>query len=88
LLTCLGRSIFACYFAVPGGGVACYCTDSACSAGINGYCAAPFEAVAGTTDPAELLRQLGDPTTTVARVFKEAQHYSSVTSCDQYCGCF
>jgi hypothetical protein len=52
----------------------CYCSGfpSGCPLGADGPCAAEFEAVAGSTDVAEVLRQLHDPTTTVNQLLTEA----------------
>jgi hypothetical protein len=46
----------------------CYCSDQACSKGGDLQCARAFEAVAHSTDSAEVLKQLADPTTTLNRV--------------------
>jgi len=35
--------------------IGCFCSDSACSAGVDGRCGRELEAVAGTTDPAQIL---------------------------------
>jgi hypothetical protein len=59
----------------------CYGSNATCSAGANGACAAQFHKVAGTTDPAEVLRQLNDATTVVARLGKEASAYGFDAGC-------
>jgi hypothetical protein len=66
------------------GAVTCYCSDATCSAGANGPCASQFETVAGTHDPAEIVRQINDPTTTVGGVSAEAIKFSA-SSCGFPC---
>ena len=85
LLTCLGRRFFDCVGS--GNGIYCYCTDSSCSMGANGTCVAPIQAVAGTTDSVEILRQIQDPSTIVGGVVKEAERFHRTAACDQFCGC-
>ncbi len=84
LLTCLGRVFFVC---VKGGTCYCSATDPTCSAGADGTCVAPIQALAGTTDTAEILRQIQDPSTIVGSVIKEAERFGGTAACDQYCGC-
>jgi hypothetical protein len=88
LLLCLGPGDFGCYFQSPANGVACYCSDLSCSRGANGPCAAQFQAVAGTTDSAEILREIQDPSTTIYRVVQEGQRYADAVGCGMFCGCF
>jgi hypothetical protein len=49
---------------------ACYCGDLTCSAGANGLCAAQFQALAHSSDPAVVRAQIADPSTPVGRVSK------------------
>jgi hypothetical protein len=87
LLQCLGSHDFGCLFTAPANGVACYCSNTTCSAGVNGGCAAQLLAVAGTTDPAEVLTQLLDTSTTVNRVVQEGQRFGNTPACDMFCSC-
>jgi hypothetical protein len=85
LLTCMSPFFFSC--AVTGAVTACYCSDPTCSGGANGQCAAEFHVVAGTTNPAEVIAQLQDPSTTVASVLAEAKKFGLTAACGMYCGC-
>jgi hypothetical protein len=87
LLQCIGSGDFRCVFTQPFGGVECYCSDASCSAGANGACATQFQAVAGTTDSAEVLVQLQDPSTTVSRVVQEGMKLGFTAACDMFCTC-
>jgi hypothetical protein len=87
LLQCIGQTNFSCLLALPGGGVGCYCSDASCSAGANGLCARQFQAIAGTTDSAEVLRQIQDPSTTIHLVLQEGQRYAGAAGCAMFCGC-
>jgi hypothetical protein len=71
---------------VLGPGV-CFCSDAICSSGANGPCAAQFEMVAGSTDPAAVLNQLQDPSTTVARLVKEGERFAHTAACGRSCQC-
>jgi len=62
-------------------GPPCYCSDQTCSTGGDRECAPAFEAVAGSNDSAEVLRQLADPTTTLSRV----QSWLEYAYCDLHC---
>jgi hypothetical protein len=82
LLNCMGPAYFQCALSVfPPYARDCYCSNATCSQGANGGCAAQFHKVAGTTDPAEVLRQLNDATTVVARLGKEASDYGFTAEC-------
>jgi hypothetical protein len=83
LLTCMSPFQFSCVLD-PG---LCYCTGSSCSSVPNGPCAPQFHAVAGTTDPAVVLQQLQDTSSTVARVVDEAKRFANTAACGMYCGC-
>jgi len=85
LLACLSPGFFNCLFG--GSANVCYCSDATCSNGANGSCASAYNAVAGTTDPAEVLRQLQDPATTVYRVVAEGKRLGGTAACGMYCGC-
>ncbi len=86
LLTCTSPIFFTC--AVSGATpTRCYCSDSTCSKGADGPCAAQFQAVAGTSDPTAVIEQLSDPSTTVARVSQEATRLGLTAGCGMYCGC-
>jgi hypothetical protein len=89
LVRCLAPGFFTCFFRAPPDpiGLACYCSDATCSHGADGQCAAAFHLVAGSSDPAELRRQLADPSTTVYRVAQEAKKFGSTAACGMYCGC-
>jgi hypothetical protein len=98
LLACLGTHDFTCISPAGVGvgvgsstsrAVACFCSNASCSGGLNGLCASTAEAVAGTTDSAELLRQLQDPSTTVNRVVQEALRFDGAGGggCEMFCGC-
>jgi hypothetical protein len=85
LLSCMAPVFFGC---LSGGAInACYCSDATCSAGANGPCASAFHAVAGTSDPTQVLEQLRDPNSTVARVAAEGRRFGSTAACGQYCTC-
>jgi hypothetical protein len=66
------------------GALGCYCSDLTCSAGANGPCSAQFQAVAKTTDTAEVRRQIADWTTTAGGVSVEAVAFGS-SSCGRAC---
>jgi hypothetical protein len=85
LLTCMSPIFFTC--AVSTSPTACYCSDATCSSGANGPCAAQFQAVAGTANPAEVVAQLQDPSTTVTRALAEAHRFSMTAACGMFCGC-
>jgi hypothetical protein len=83
LLSCMAPVFFSCALS-PG---VCYCSDASCSSGANGPCAPQFHAVAGTTDPAQVLEQLRDPSATVSRLVQEGKRFASTAACGMYCGC-
>jgi hypothetical protein len=90
LLDCMAYNLSFCvYVFQPGvtvpGPSNCYCSDSTCSKGADGMCAAEFNAVAKTTDPNEVLLQLADPTSTVAGVAAMAKRYGSSSLCPIGC---
>jgi hypothetical protein len=87
LLECLAGEDFVCVVASPGNSIRCFCSDDACSAGANAACVPQAEAVAGTADGAELLKQLQDPSTTVSRVVAEGQRFTNAPTCDMFCSC-
>jgi hypothetical protein len=98
LLACLGSEDFSCLSPGSGGifspspasgSIRCFCSSTSCSAGIDGPCATQAEAVAGTTDSAELLRQLQDPSTTIDRVAQEGLRFAGAGGggCEMFCGC-
>jgi hypothetical protein len=87
LLTCVSPGFFSCLFTPPTATPRCYCSDSACSNGANGPCAAQFNAVAGSSDPAVVIQQLNDPSTTVARVVAEGRRFGNTAACGMYCAC-
>lgn len=67
LLNCVADLLFEC-----ADNNSCVCSDATCANGsLNGSCAAQAEAVAGSTDPTEIARQMADPTSTLARVLDE-----------------
>jgi hypothetical protein len=86
LLTCMSQGFFSCAVFWPSTNN-CYCSDDTCSNGANGPCASAYHAVAGTTDPAQVLQQLHDPTTTVYRATQEANRWSLTTACGIHCTC-
>jgi hypothetical protein len=59
----------------------CYCSDDTCSKGADETCAPTFQAVARSTDDAEVLRQLKDSTTTLYHVAR----YLYWASCTEMC---
>jgi hypothetical protein len=62
----------------------CYCSDKTCSAGVNGPCAAQIQAVAKTSDPAEINRQFSDWDTTLGRIGLEIIAFSK-SNCARAC---
>jgi hypothetical protein len=87
LLSCMGPGLFGCVINSSPPGVGCYCSDSACSAGANGPCATQTQAVAGTSDSAEILRQFRDPLTTLYRLGQEGTTLGHTAECGRYCSC-
>jgi hypothetical protein len=96
LLDCMAPGVFAC--AVPAsivlgvpfpGPQYCFCSDKSCSKGADGPCAAQFEAVAGSTDPAEVLNQLSESSTTLYKAVDEALLWQQTLSrgCSLLCSC-
>jgi hypothetical protein len=83
LLSCMAPTFFSCAL---GPGV-CFCSDASCSSGANGRCASQFETVAGTTDPAQVLEQINDASSTVFRLVQEATRFAHTTACGMYCSC-
>jgi hypothetical protein len=84
LLNCMARGLSLCVYTVQQGVYGpqgCYCSDSTCSKGADGQCAAEFQAVTKTMEPAEVIRQLNDPTTTVAKVGEMAKRYGNSSFC-------
>ena len=82
LLSCMSPVFFSC--AITG---TCFCSNATCSNGADGRCASQFETVAGTTDPAQVIAQLNDPSSTVARLAQEAAKLGHTAACGIYCGC-
>ena len=88
LLSCMSPGLFSCVWSASGLPPSqCYCSDSTCSNGANGRCAAQFNVVAGTSNTAAVIQQLSDPTSTVARVTAEATKFRQAEACGQYCAC-
>jgi hypothetical protein len=84
LLNCMSGSLSHCLFAQPSAAqTACLCSDATCSAGINGQCAAQFEAVAGTTDPPVIIGELTSPGL-LGQVRAEAMKFGT-SSCGLTC---
>ncbi len=76
LVYCAGANAFSC----PSLG-ACYCMgDPACAPRPGAPCRAEIEAVAHSTDPVEVVRQMGDPSTILYAV-------SGAASCMSFGGC-
>jgi hypothetical protein len=93
LLDCMAPGLFSCVvpetvlgipFPLPDD---CFCSDEKCSQGADGPCAAQFEAVAGSTDPAEVMKQLNDKSTTVYQAVFEAIAWKRAQGCSLYCSC-
>jgi hypothetical protein len=89
LLTCLSPTFFTCLYNGFASSVRrpCYCSDDTCSHGADSHCVAQYHAVAGTATPAEVIKQMEDPSTTIARVIKEARQFSTATTCTPVCDC-
>jgi hypothetical protein len=86
LLSCMSQGDAQCLFPPFFTGLtACYCSDATCSAGANGQCAAQFNAVAGTTDPAVVIGELSDPNSLLVNVRNEAVKFGN-SSCGMACG--
>lgn len=82
LLSCMAPTFFSC--ALTG---TCFCSDASCSSGANGRCASQFETVAGTTDPAQVLEQINDTSSTVSRLVQEATRFAHTAACGMFCSC-
>ncbi|HXU62864.1 MAG TPA: hypothetical protein VN962_14245 [Polyangia bacterium] len=78
LIVCVVQSSGSCT-ARSAGHDGCFCSrpDSLCSAGIDGQCAAQYEAVAHSTDPAVIIRQMDDITTVLGKVTAAAVAFSA-----------
>jgi hypothetical protein len=63
---------------------ACYCGDQTCASGANGQCAAQFETLAHSTDPAVVRAQIADPSTPVGKVSKAITSFLH-SSCGPIC---
>lgn len=86
LVGCIAPGLAACMFS-NGGLFSCYCRDLSCSQGGNGLCASQTEALAHSTDPVEVRRQIEDPSTAVGRVFAVMGNFYH-SSCGQVCSGF
>jgi hypothetical protein len=83
LVGCMSPGIAQC--ARGTAGIGCYCSDLTCSQGANGPCKGPFEALAHTTDPQQVLSQMygSGP---VGKVVAAYQDFTSIsTGCDRHC---
>jgi hypothetical protein len=87
LLGCMATQQFACASGESKIGMRCFCSDDSCSAGANGPCVSEAEAVAGTQDSAEVVKQLQDPSTTVNRIALEAVKFANAGGCEMFCSC-
>ena len=65
LVNCESASLASC---AVNGLIGCYCSNSTCSAGVDGICAAEINAVAGTSDPAAVIAQLQNPLGLLAQI--------------------
>ena len=82
-LNCMVPGLGSCA-AGANGPLGCYCTNQSCSAGADGPCATQIQAVAKTTDTAEIKRQMGDFTTTLGRLAVEVKGFTQ-SSCGRAC---
>jgi hypothetical protein len=84
LATCLAGGIGRCA-ARRFGADGCLCSDpaSGCSTGLDGPCAAAYEALAHSTDPATLFSQIRDRTTPVGRLSNDAVLFAG--ACGSVC---
>ncbi len=79
LLSCMDLGLFSCAVTGSPPGFGCYSSFS---------CEAQIEAVAGTTDPAEILRQFNDPRATLYQVGQEGANLGHAGApCGRYCTC-
>lgn len=85
LLSCLTFALGTCFFQGAGPTGNCYCSDPTCSVPPNGRCVAEYEAVAGSHDPAEVLRQLADPSSDIARLTAESSCFGHTPECGFHC---
>ena len=79
-----GTSGMATCAAGGAGALGCYCQFGDCSAGANGPCAAQFEALAHSSDPAIVSKQIADPTTPVGQVAASLKAFAG-SSCGRTC---
>jgi hypothetical protein len=86
LLDCMSAGLGACIHSQlqTAPQTACYCSDTTCSAGINGRCVNQINAVAGTADEGTVLGQLNDFTSLLSQVRTEATKFSN-SSCGPPC---
>jgi len=82
LLECMAPGLAACTF--QSSLINCYCSDSACSKGADGPCAAEMQAVAQANDVAEVMRQINDASSLISAIGRDVQHLSG-NACYQYC---
>ena len=82
LVACMSPGLGQC--AATFGAVGCYCKDPSCSQGADGPCGGQFQALAHSTVPAEVIRQVSDPTTPVGRVSAGMVRFSH-SSCGRHC---
>ena len=82
LVGCMSPGIAQCAF--NSGGVGCYCSDLTCSQA-TGPCKNQFEALAHTTDPAQVRAQMlgGGPVGKVVSAYRNFT--TSSTGCDRHC---
>jgi hypothetical protein len=65
LVNCESANLASC---AGNGLIGCYCSNSTCSAGVNGICAAQINAVAGTSDPAAVIAEFQNPLSLLAQI--------------------
>jgi hypothetical protein len=81
--TCVTAGQSTCLFSGSTSGN-CYCNQPGCTGGVNGPCARQYEAVANSTDPAEVLRQINTPGTVAAQLTEEGRCFGS-SQCGVQC---
>jgi hypothetical protein len=86
LVSCTSPGLTSCAFQtgpnVAPGILGCYCSDATCTAPSS--CGTWFEALAHSNDPAEVIRQINDPTTAVGRVAGVMLRFGT-SSCGRSC---
>jgi hypothetical protein len=85
---CMGQGFVRCAVGSFIGVLGCYCSDPTWSAGANSPCKDPIEALAHSTDPTEVRRQLGDASTPLGQTARVVTCAASAAQCGMYCRSF